>query len=149
MLGSTMKSTRHTSPRSLRSTQRGRIAWFLVVGSVAAAVHWGVVVFLVGHLGWSPLVANIVGWLTAFIVSFSGHHWLTFRGHGNPAQASALRFFAVSAGGFAINEAAYAVLMQWGGIRYDAGLFVVLVAVAGATYLLGRQWAFIQGKPAP
>jgi putative flippase GtrA len=89
-------------------------------------------------------VANVAGWLVAFIVSFSGHHSLTFRHHGASVHASAARFFAVSAGGFAINETAYAVLMRWSGLRYDVLLAGVLVAVAGLTYLLSRHWVFLR-----
>lgn len=120
----------------------GHIAWFVLVGTAAAAVHWGVVVMLVEHAGWRPLLANVAGWLIAFGVSFSGHHRWTFRSHGAPIWRSALRFFALSAGGFSINEAVYAVLLHWTGLRYDLVLGGVLVAVAVGTYLLSRHWAF-------
>lgn len=132
-----------SSPRRLR----GRIAWFVLVGTAAAAVHWSVVVMLVAHAGWRPLLANVLGWLIAFGVSFSGHYRWTFRDHGVPLWRSAMRFFAVSASGFAINETAYALLLHWSGLRYDLVLAVVLVAVAGGTYLLSRHWAFNR-KPA-
>jgi putative flippase GtrA len=120
----------------------GHIAWFVLVGTAAAAVHWGVVVMLVEHAGWRPLLANVLGWLIAFSVSFSGHHRWTFRSHGAPLWRSALRFFAISAGGFSINEVVYALLLHWSGLRYDLVLGGVLVAVAGGTYLLSRHWAF-------
>lgn len=126
-----------------RSTRR-RIGWFVAVGCGAAAVHWGVVVCLVSHWAWRPLVANVLGWLVAFGVSFAGHHLLTFRGHGAGAGAAAARFFMVSAGGFAVNESAYAMLLEWTGLRFDLLLAVVLMAVAMLTYLLGRHWVFLR-----
>lgn len=126
--------------------QRGRVRWFIAVGSAAAAVHWLVVVTLVGGRDWRPLVANVLGWLLAFTVSFAGHHRLTFGGHGAPLRSSALRFFAVSAGGFVVNETAYAVLLGWGVRRYDLALAVVLIGVAGVTYLLSRHWAFLRNE---
>lgn len=107
-------------------------------------MHWCVVVALVSRLGWWPLVANVAGWLTAFTVSFAGHHRWTFRGHGGAAGASARRFFLVSAGGFVTNEAAYAWLLRDGAHRYDLALAVVLAAVAVVTYLLSRHWAFLR-----
>ena len=100
------------------------------------------VVGLVGHRGWQPLAANVLGWLVAFIVSFAGHHRLTFRGHGAAPGPAAVRFFAISAGGFAVNEAAYALLLAWSDLRYDVVLAGVLLAVAALTYLLSRHWAF-------
>lgn len=125
-----------------------RIGWFVLVGSLAAVLHWLVVVGLVRLLGAHPLAANVAGWLSAFGVSFGGHHRLTFRGHGAAAHAAAARFLAVSATAFALNEAAYAVLLRWTSWRYDVVLAAVLVGVAVMTYLLGRHWAFV-GNPGP
>lgn len=105
-----------------------------------------VVVWLVVHGAWRPLVANVLGWGVAFGVSFAGHHLLTFRGHGAGARAAAARFFAVSAGGFAVNESAYALLLERTGLHYDIALAVVLLAVATLTYLLGRHWVFLRRR---
>ena len=129
------------SARSTGSTQRSA-AWFVLVGCLAAAVHWVVVVGLVSGLGWRPLRANVVGWLVALSVSFAGHHSLSFRGHGVPAHRSAGRFVAVSALGFSINEIAYALLLRWSGHRYDTALALVLVGVAVLTWSLSRRWVF-------
>ena len=127
----------------------GRIGWFVLVGCAAAAVHWSMVVLLVEHAGWSPLGANVVGWLTAFFVSFGGHHRVTFRAHGTPMRRAMPRFFALSAGGFAVNEAVYALLLRLGrGASYQWILAIVLVGVAGLTYWLSRRWAFLR-TPAP
>ena len=123
---------------------RRHVALFIAVGCVAAAVHWAVVVGLVGGRGWQPLVANVFGWLVAFAVSLAGHHRLTFRGHGAPLRAVSMRFFVVSAGGFAVNEASYALLLGWTAQRYDLLLAAVLLAVAAVTYLLNRHWAFLR-----
>lgn len=100
------------------------------------------VVALVSLAGWWPLAANVVGWLVAFLVSFLGHHRLSFRGHGKPWQHTMPRFLLVSAMGFAINEASYAAALHWSGLRYDLVLLAVLLLVAAATYWLGRSWAF-------
>ena len=75
------------------------------------AVHFGMVVLLVEHVGATPLAANVVGWLVAFVVSFAGQHRLTFADRSAPLLQAAPRFFAISAGGFATNEAAYALLL--------------------------------------
>jgi putative flippase GtrA len=129
-----------------RRTQYGRIGWFIVVGCAAAAVHWSVATALVALAGWQPLVANVAGWLVALGVSFTGHHRLSFRGHGSSLGRAGLRFFSISAGGFLINESAYALLLHWTSARYDVLLAAVLVGVAGATYLLSRHWAFLNSS---
>jgi putative flippase GtrA len=124
---------------------RLRVASFIAVGCVAAAVHLGVVVALVSGLGQLPLAANIVGWLVAFGASFSGHWLLTFRAQQAPLWRAARRFFSISAAGFAANELAYAALLKWSTWRYDVVLAIILVAVAVITYLLSSRWAF-RGK---
>lgn len=123
---------------------RGRITWFVLVGCAAAAVHWSAVVVLVTRLALPPLLANVIGWLLAFGVSFTGHHRLSFRGHGVPLRSSAARFLVISATGFAINEASYALLLHWTQQRYDLVLAVVLLGVAVLTYWLSRHWAFLR-----
>lgn len=120
-----------------------RLAWFVFVGCMAAAVHLGTVVLLVSGFVWRPLVANVVAWLLAFCVSFSGHWHLTFPRSGAPLARAAIRFFCISLAGFLVNEAMYAVLLHLTGTQwYALVLFFVLLAVAVMTYLLSSRWAF-------
>jgi putative flippase GtrA len=127
-------------------TTLARLAWFIAVGCTAAAVHFGVVVLLVEFTGLAPLLANVAGWLVAFIVSFCGQWRLTFRGSGAPWRQALRRFFLISLGGFSANEATYAVLLHFSALPYDLLLALVLVAVAVMTYLLSSRWAF-RGSP--
>ncbi|MEQ6437850.1 GtrA family protein [Comamonas sp. w2-DMI] len=136
-------SRSHFPPLS-RSSQLGHIGWFIMVGCAAAAVHWCVAIAAVTWAKWPPLLANAAGWMVAVGVSFTGHHLLSFRGHGAAMLPAALRFLCISGGGFLVNEAAYAALLHWTGARYDVLLAAVLVLVAGATYLLSRHWAFLR-----
>lgn len=123
-----------------------RLASFVVVGCVAAAVHFGTVVLLVQLAHWQPLVANVGGWMIAFVVSFLGQSLLTFRSRRTPWLQSLPRMFLISLAGFAANESAYAFLLHATGLRYDVLLALVLVGVAVMTYLLSSRWAF-RGSP--
>jgi putative flippase GtrA len=123
-----------------------RIARFLLVGCVAATLHWTLVVVLVERAGWLPLVANLGGWLAALAVSFFGHHRCTFRGHRARLSVAARRFVLVSATGFAVNESAYALLLRASALRFDLLLAGVLAAVALATYLWSQHWVFLRSS---
>lgn len=119
-----------------------RLGWFIAVGCTAAALHFAVVLALVHWLSLPPLVANVGGWLLALGVSFIGHWRLSFADQRAPAGRAALRFVAVSAGAFAVNEAVYALLLGFSGVGYQLALAITLVAVAFATFVLSRHWAF-------
>jgi len=115
---------------------------FVLVGSAAAAVHWGVVLALVHGWRAAPLLANVAGWCVAFVVSFAGHRWGTFASRQAPVARAVRRFVIVSLGGLALNETAYALLLHFTPLRFDVALVLVLLAVAIVTYQLGRHWAF-------
>ena len=100
------------------------------------------VVILVARANWPPLGANVLGWLVALLVSYTGHLHLSFRDSGAAVARSAPRFVALSAAGFAINEAAYALALHFGAWRYDLVLGCVLLGVAVFTYLASRHWVF-------
>lgn len=124
-----------------------RMLWFVLVGCAAAVVHWGCAVSLIAHGGLPPWAGNVVGWLLALGVSFGGHYRLTFRGHGTPLMTAARRFLLISATGFVLNSAIYALLLQWDAVHYGLWLATTLVLVAGLTYLLSHRWAFLRIEP--
>lgn len=109
---------------------------------MAAVVHLAVVVVLVRGAGLAPLVANVLGWLAAFGVSFIGHQWWTFADQNARWHQALPRFFLLSAAGFCVNEGTYALALRLLPWRYDLLLLIVLAAVAVGTYVLGKLWAF-------
>ncbi len=117
------------------------LAWFGLIGASAAAVHMGMVWWLVEQFQMPALLANVLGFLLAFCVSFVGHHKLSFAAQQAQVRQALPRFAAVALLGFVSNEALYALLLR-AGLEYRLALFLVLVAVAGMTWLLSRFWAF-------
>ena len=69
---------------------------------------------------------------------------VTFRDRQVPVRRALRRFFALSALGFAVNQSAYALLLQHGGLSYRVALALVLLAVAALTYVASRRWAFLR-----
>lgn len=118
-----------------------QLVWFGLVGASAALVHLGTVWLLVSQFGLVPLLANVLGFCVAFVVSFIGHHQRTFASQAAPLSQALPRFLLVAVLGFVCNEILYALLLHLG-MEYRLALFLVLVAVAGMTWLLSRYWAF-------
>jgi putative flippase GtrA len=128
-------------PGAAKPVRVREIVAFGVVGITAFLVHFTVVAVTV-PLGVAPLLANVLGFLAAFAVSFVGHGRWSFPAEGRPVAAALKRFAVVAVGGFALNESAYAVLLRSTQLDYRVALFIVLVAVAGVTWFVGRYWAF-------
>ncbi len=114
--------------------------WFLAVGGTAALTHMSVFALAQPHM-W-PEVANALGFVIAFFVSFTGHRLLSFKDAGTSVGTSFQRFAVTALAGFASNEAVFVLLLR--GLQWPAlmALFAALVFAAGQTYLLSRFWAF-------
>ncbi|MDX1802484.1 MAG: GtrA family protein [Alcanivorax sp.] len=120
---------------------KAQLGRFGVVGIAAMLVHWCTVAVIV-PLGMVPLLANVVAFLVAFQVSYWGHRHWTFEAADQQHRKTAPRFFAVAVASFLVNEAAYALLLQYTPLDYRVALVLVLGGVAGMTFLLSRHWAF-------
>ncbi len=115
---------------------------FGCIGSAAAAVHMGVVALLV-PLGLQPLLANIVGFATAFNVSYFGHRLWTFGNHTTLSHKSSMtRFWGIAVTSFSINELFFFLFLNYTTLPYLTALFLVLILVTPITFLLSKSWAF-------
>jgi len=114
--------------------------WFLAVGGAAAATHMGVFALAQGHM-W-PELANALGFVIAFGVSFAGHRLLSFKDAGTSVATSFRRFGVTALAGFASNEIVFVVLLRGLGFPSLLALFLALAFAAGQTFVLSRFWAF-------
>lgn len=114
--------------------------WFLAVGSTAAATHVAVFSLVAPYL-W-PELANALGFVIAFFISFGGHRWLSFSDAGTSVGTSLGRFTLTALSGFACNELVFVLLLRVLHWNELVALVSALVLAAGQTYLLSRFWAF-------
>lgn len=120
----------------------GQVVRFGMVGAAAAATHFVVAVACVRGLSLDPQLANVVGFLIAFALSFLGQWRWTFGAHAAPLARALPSYFLVALTGFAANALAYRWLLTHTPLRYDVALALVLIAVAAMTFVLSRFWAF-------
>ena len=118
-----------------------RAVRFGLVGITAAAVHYGVAVGLTLLVRMPPQLANVCGYLLAFVVSYHGQDRYTFSGSPK-RRPRLLKFAATSLGGFLINAASYASLLHFTRLDYRIALALVLSVVATLTYLVLGRWVF-------
>ncbi|QND86659.1 GtrA family protein [Chromobacterium vaccinii] len=119
-----------------------QLFWFGVVGVSAMLLHFALVTLVLVPLGVPPLVANVLGFLGAFQLSYWGHRRFTFAAGHVPHRQALPRFFGVSCLSFCVNEAMYFALLRYAPLDYRVSLAIVLFAVAALTFLLGKLWAF-------
>jgi len=117
--------------------------WFVLVGASAALTHMAVftlVLLLVPTL--LPELANVAGFLVAFLVSFVGHRRLSFQDAGTSLLQSFIRFAATAVAGFVTNEAVFIALFRVLELPTWLALIGGIVVSAVQTFVLSRFWAF-------
>ena len=114
---------------------------FTVVGTVAAGLNLCIVAGTV-PLGVSPLVANVLGFVLAFVLSFVGHARWSFPAAGRPVGIALRRFALLSVAGFALNELCYAGALTWTELAYRLALVAVIATVGLIKLLVSKHWAF-------
>lgn len=124
--------------------------WFLMVGALAAAVHFFALLALVKWGGVAPAWGNVWAFALAFCVSFGGHFRLTFRHSRHSWLGSLWRWLASSAGGFLLNQFLFVLGLHWLGERHYAVIWLaVTLLVTLLTFSLGKFWAFRQADTHP
>lgn len=114
---------------------------FIIVGGGAAVVHF-LTATLAMWTGIHPLVANIIGFVAAFPVSYQGHRNWTFFDSEASHRIAARRFLLTALLGFAANETLYAMMIRFVPFPPIVSLIIVLGSVAGGTFAICRLWAF-------
>ncbi|WP_447553425.1 GtrA family protein [Vreelandella sp. EE22] len=110
---------------------------FLVVGALATATHLLVATLLFVLLGApSPYLVNVIAFVVAFMVSFLGHRYITFKTNGSLG-----RFFLVAVGGFLANNAILTAGLALGMESLPA-VILATASVPVLTYLASSLWAF-------
>lgn len=114
---------------------------FLFVGGCASVVHFTVVSLLV-FFGIPPLHANVYSFVCSFQVSYFGHSYLSFSGHGCAKKQSMPKFLCTSVLGFGINQLLFWGLLTATALPYQMALIITLGLTAIVSFFLCRLWAF-------
>lgn len=132
---------RQAIARHMTAERLLEIARFGLVGVGATLVHMSVALGL-ERLADLPLaLINLIGFCTAFILSFCGHYYWTFRSNG-PRHQAFLRFFIVALIGFGASTVMLATLQAIGFAGDTAKLMISILVIPPVTFVVGKLWAF-------
>lgn len=118
-----------------------QFARFAVVGGLATALQYVVLVVLVDVFAVAALPASGSG----YVVSAAFNYWLNHRYtfHSTRAHAAAVpRFVLVSACGLVINQAVIGAMLGWTAAHYLVAQLAATVCVMAWNFVLGRIWTF-------
>jgi len=121
---------------------RQHASWFTIIGILAAITHYVVAVGLESLFTLKPSLANIIGFMLAFPVSYFGHLKFTFASTKASHQQALPKFLLIALLGFVGNQSLLLLLLANTAWPFWLVLGLVMVLVAVSTYCLSRFWAF-------
>lgn len=117
------------------------IGRFTLIGILAASVHISIAWVLIAQAIFTPLPANIIAFLLAFMVSFSGHYYWTFGARSDIFQ-SLRRFLIIAVCAMIINNLILVFLLQYKLIPAVLSVVIAACIIPVVTYILSHFWAF-------
>lgn len=120
-----------------------RLMRFSAVGGVATVIHIGIAMVLVAAAGANPTVGAMIGFATAFLVSYLGHFRFTFAVSGRHRDFL-LKFAVSSLASFLLSTTAVWVATAVLGINYKPALIALSIIVPVCNYIVNRFWVFLQ-----
>lgn len=118
-------------------------ARFGVVGITATTLHIGVVWILIAYSTLPALVANLIAFICAFGLSFTGNYIWTFSAPGSPGRAMR-RFFLISMVAFMANSTLLLTLLTGGWLSPLRAAVASAAIVPGISFIASRLWGFRQ-----
>lgn len=116
---------------------------FVVVGSIAAVIHLGILRWTVEYFAIPPLFGNAVAFVVAFIVSYTGQSLWTFSHKKHEHTGTLARFLITQLlCSFALNQSLFAAFLAFSGLNYMVISFIVLITVPLVTYTVSKYWVF-------
>jgi putative flippase GtrA len=93
------------------------------------------------------MAANLAGFLSAFVVSLTGHGYVTFR-TGRPTLGQARRFLITSLLSLGLSSAIVALADRIG-VPFALSLALASVMVPALTFVASKFWVFEDIKQGP
>ncbi len=122
-----------------------RLARFSAVGTIATVAHIVVAVIVVAAAGANPTVGAMIGFVTAFMISYFGHFRFTFAASGR-YRDYLLKFVVSSLASFLLSTAAVWVATAILGIDYKPALIALGIIVPVCNYFMNRFWVFLRPR---
>ena len=114
---------------------------FVVVGGIATATQYAVLVGMVRILGANPVFASSCGYVISALLNYYLNHRLTFRSSRSHGRALP-RFAVIAAVGLLINSTMVWALSDRGPLPYLAAQVIATATVLLWNFSANKKWTF-------
>jgi|GEM_PF-308902 len=123
-------------------------ARFASIGVLATLIHGLMLNLLVLSAGLHPTMANVGAFLSAFMVSYLGHYYFSFRSREDHI-AAAPKYLGVALIGLALNTLIFAVIVNLMQLHYMIAFAAVIVILPPIIFVISRTFVFTTSAEAP
>lgn len=114
---------------------------YCLVGGIAAALHFLILIGLVEFVGIAPIIATTVGFIFAVVLNYvMQYHW-TFSASG-PHRLKLLKFSSIAVFAMFINGGIFWLCNTLAGAPYLLSQFVATGIVVAINFRLNRHYVF-------
>ena len=119
-----------------------QISAFLIVGSLATIVHYGLMISLVEGQGWTYLPATLIGFLGGATVSYLLNRRHTYSRQMRRHSEASWRFLIVATTGFGLTFVSGYIFVNLLGFPYIFGQMITTGIVLVWNFTANRIWTF-------
>jgi len=119
---------------------------FGIIGICSAVTHISIYLVLGRPDALNPLIANLIGFIFAFVVSFTGHRYWTFNTQTTNSGIHWFqympRFITTTLLGLGLNTLIVYLIVFKLGMAYGYAVPFMLTIVPVVTFILNKLWVF-------
>lgn len=114
------------------------------MGAFATILHYSVALITLKQVGFSVYICNAVGFVCAFLFSFLGHTFMTFKSEITCGRF--FRFFLVSFSSMLLSQIVLVLLEMYSSLDPQISLAIVVFYIVIQSYIFNRFWVFKLGS---
>lgn len=114
---------------------------FGVIGGIATAIQYTILVLLVQLSLTGPILASAIGFLLSALVNYALNYTYTFKSQRSHASSLPI-FYGVASVGLALNTLLMYLLVISVGIHYVLSQVITTVLVTSWNFFANRKWTF-------
>ncbi|MEO1920161.1 MAG: GtrA family protein [Paracoccaceae bacterium] len=118
-----------------------KVLTFGFVGVAASILHFITAVVTMRVFGAPILLANLIGFIVAFGLSYVGHYKWTFQSSENH-KVSVPKFAITAVTGYLINNVVLIILISLTGVEHSVFILIAIAVSAAVVYLISSRWIF-------